>query len=72
MAIHLSLNLNYRIISWWLEFYTPLEQLIQEFRHKYPNDSDLSNELNKDQIDIDKCKSNSMVISSFFVIMQKA
>jgi len=57
---------------WWLEYYTPLEQLIQEFRNKYPNDSDLSNELNKDQIEIDKCKLNSTVISSFFVIMQKA
>ena len=57
---------------WWLEYYIPLEQLIQEFRHKYPNDSDLSNELNKDQIEIDKCKLNSTVISSFFVIMQKA
>ena len=56
---------------WWLEYYTPLEQLIQEFRHKYPNDSELSNELNKDQIEIDKGKSNSTVISSFFVIMQK-
>ncbi len=54
---------------WWLEYFTPLEQLIQEFRHKYPNDSDLSNELNKDQIEIDKCKSNSMVISSFFVTL---
>ncbi len=57
---------------WRLEYYTPLEQIIQVFRHKYPNDSDLSNELNKDQIEIDKCKSNSTVISSFFVIMQKA
>lgn len=56
---------------WWLEYYTPLEQLIQKFRHKYPNDPDLSNELNKDQIEIDKCKSNSTVFSSFFVIMQK-
>ncbi len=56
---------------WWLEYYTPLEQLIQEFRHKYPKDSELINELNKDQIEIDKCKSNSVVISSFFVIMQK-
>jgi len=56
---------------WWLEYYTPLEQLIQEFRHKYPNDSELNNELNKDQIEIDKCKSNSIVFSSFFVIMQK-
>ncbi len=56
----------------WIEYYIPLQQLIQEFRNKYPNDSDLSNELNKDQIEIDKCKSNSTVISSFFVIMQKA
>ena len=56
----------------WLEYFTPLEQLIQEFRHKYPNDSELSKELDKDQIEIDKCKLNSTVISSFFVIMQKA
>lgn len=55
----------------WLEYFTPLEQLIQEFRYKYPSDSELINELNKDQIEIDKCKSNSTVISSFFVIMQK-
>jgi len=55
----------------WLEYFTPLEQLIQEFRHKYPSDSELINELDKDQIEIDKCKSNSIVISSFFVIMQK-
>ena len=56
---------------WRLEYYTPLEQLIQEFRHKYPNDSELNSELNKDQIEIDKCKSDSIVFSSFFVIMQK-
>jgi len=56
---------------WWLEYYTPLEQLIQEFRHEYPNDSELINELNKDQIEIEKCKSNSVVFSSFFVIIQK-
>ena len=56
---------------WWLEYYTPLERLIQEFRNKYPNDSVLNNELNKDQIEIDKCKLNSTVFSSFFAIMQK-
>jgi len=56
---------------WWREYFIPLEQLIQELRHKYPNDSDLSNELNKDQVEIDKCKSNSTVTSSFFIIMQK-
>jgi ubiquinone/menaquinone biosynthesis C-methylase UbiE len=52
--------------------YTPLELLIQGFHHKYPNDSELINELNKDRIEIDKCKSNSIETSSFFVIMQKA
>ena len=56
---------------WWREYYTPLEQLIQIFRRKYPNDSELNNELNKDQIEIDKCKSNSVVFSSFYVIIQK-
>jgi len=56
---------------WWREYYTPLEQRIQQFRRKYPDDSELNNELNKDQIEIDKCKSNSVVFSSFFVIMQK-
>ena len=56
---------------WWLEYYTPLELLIQKFRHNYPNDSELNNELNKDQIEIDKCKTNSIVFSSFFVIMKK-
>ena len=56
---------------WWLEYYTLLERLIQEFRNKYPNDSVLNNELNKDQIEIDKCKLNSTVFSSFFAIMQK-
>jgi len=56
---------------WWREYYTPLEQIIQQFRRKYPNDSELNNELNKDQIEIDKCKSNSVVFSSFYVIIQK-
>ena len=56
---------------WWREYYTPLEQLIKEFRNKYPSDSELINELNKDQIELDKCKSNAIVTSSFFAILQK-
>ncbi len=56
---------------WRREYYAPLEQLIQQFHFKYPNDVALSNELDKDQIEIDKCKSNSLAISSFFVILQK-
>jgi ubiquinone/menaquinone biosynthesis C-methylase UbiE len=56
---------------WWLEYFTPLEQLIEEFRNKYPKDSELNNELNKDQTEIDKCKSNPIFVSSFYVIIQK-
>ena len=56
---------------WWLEYFTPLEQLIQEFRHKYPKDSELNDELNEDQTEIDKCKSNPTLVSSFYVIIQK-
>lgn len=56
---------------WWLEYFTPLEQLIQKFRYKHPNDSELGQELDKDQIEIDKCKQNPILASSFYVIMQK-
>jgi SAM-dependent methyltransferase len=56
---------------WWLEYFTPLERLIQEFRNKYPKDSELISELKKDQAEIDKCKSNPIFVSSFYVIIQK-
>jgi len=56
---------------WWIEYFTPLEQLIQKFRYKHPNDSELVHELDKDQIEIDKCKSNPILASSFYVIIQK-
>jgi ubiquinone/menaquinone biosynthesis C-methylase UbiE len=56
---------------WWHEYYTPLQKLIQDFRNKYPNDPELHKELNKDQIEIEKCKSKSIVFSSFYVIIQK-
>jgi ubiquinone/menaquinone biosynthesis C-methylase UbiE len=56
---------------WWLEYFTPLEKLIQEFRNNYPNDSDLGHELDKDQNEIDKCKSNPILASSFYVLIQK-
>ena len=56
---------------WWREYFTPLELLIQEFHNKYPNDSLLNNEINKDQIEIDKCKSNPIFVNSFYIIIQK-
>ncbi|KYK28511.1 hypothetical protein AYK20_01050 [Thermoplasmatales archaeon SG8-52-1] len=56
---------------WWYEYYKPLTLLIQTFLKKYPNDFELNNELKKDMIEIEKCKSKSVVFSSFFVIMKK-
>jgi ubiquinone/menaquinone biosynthesis C-methylase UbiE len=56
---------------WFREYFTPLEQLIQKFRRKHPDDIELNNELKKDQTEIDKCKSNPALTSSFFVILQK-
>jgi len=56
---------------WWHEYFIPLERLIHKFRIKYPNDAMLNKELNKDQIEIKKCKSNTALTSSFFVIIQK-
>jgi len=56
---------------WQDEYFTPLEQLIQKFRHKDPCDYELHRKLDKDQIEIDKFKSNSTVTSSFYVIIQK-
>ncbi len=59
------------IDSWWSDYFTPLEKLIKRLRQRYPEDTELRIELDKDQIEIDKCRSNSLVVSSFFVIMQK-
>ena len=56
---------------WWHKYYKPLERLIQTFLSKYPNDFELNKELKKDMIEIEKCKSKSVVFSSFFVIMKK-
>ena len=56
---------------WWRIYYEPLKRLIQKFLSKYPNDSELKNELKKDKIEIEKCKSKSVVFSSFFVIIKK-
>lgn len=56
---------------WLHEYYYPLELLIQRYRSKYPFDSKLIKELYTDQVEIEKCKSNSIIFSSYFVILQK-
>jgi len=70
---------GYKIISqfdlpfqiWWNEYFTRLEQLVESYRKKYPNDLKLKSELEKDQNEIDMCRSNPDRASSFYVIMQK-
>lgn len=56
---------------WWLDYYFPLEQLIEKSRNRYPDDHELSKQLNADQQEIKKSRAGSMVLSSFFVILQK-
>ena len=70
---------SYKIISkfdipfkiWWEEYFAHLEQLVKGYRKKYPNDFELRKEFEKDQNDIDMCKSNPALASSFYVIIQK-
>ncbi|MCE5214621.1 MAG: class I SAM-dependent methyltransferase [Methanobacterium sp.] len=69
---------GYRLINqfelshqiWWEEYYSPLEQLIKEFKHKYPDDSELINELNKDQKEIYE-SFQAANASSLIIIIQK-
>lgn len=56
---------------WEEEYFIPLEQLIKEFKEKYPDDLELIAELDKDQMEIDQARLNSQRSSSFIVILQK-
>ena len=72
-------NYNYRLISrfkishkeWWVKYFAPLEKLIQEFHNNYLNDYKLIKELNKDQAEIDRIKSNPTLFGSMFYITKK-
>lgn len=72
-------NYNYRLISrfkishkeWWLKYFCPLEKLIQEFHNNYLNDYKLIKVLNKDQVEIDRIKSNPTLFDSMFYIIKK-
>jgi ubiquinone/menaquinone biosynthesis C-methylase UbiE len=55
---------------WWDEYYKPLKQLIKTFKDKQPDDQNLINELNKDQMEIDQSFS-SVMASSLIIIIQK-
>jgi len=55
---------------WWDEYYEPLKLLIKKFKDKHPDDEELINELNKDQMEIDQSFS-SLMASSLIIIIQK-
>jgi len=77
--IKLISNYNYRLVSrfkispkeWRLQYYAPLEKLIQEFHNNYLNDYELIKELSKDQVEIDRLKSNPVLFGSIFYIIKK-
>lgn len=69
---------DYRLITefeishkvWWEDYYAPLQKLIKEFKDKYPDDSELNKELDKDQMEIDQ-NFSSVMASSIVIIIQK-
>ena len=56
---------------WWNEYYSQLEKLVEKYKDKYPNDTELRNEIESDKNQINMCKSNPEIVSSFYVILQK-
>lgn len=57
--------------TWWDEYFAHLEKLVKKYKKKYPNDSELNSELEKDLNEIYICKSDPIIASSFYVIIQK-
>ncbi len=55
---------------WWQEYYSPLEKLIKEFRNKYPYDTELIDELNKCQGEIDENFTAAKASSIVFIIQR--
>jgi len=56
---------------WWEEYYVPLERLISRYREEFHDDPQLSKLLDRDQAEIDLCRTGKRSFESFFVIMQK-
>ena len=57
--------------AWWIEYYGPLENRIQELRLKYINDSKALEVLNKEQQEIDLSRKYHQWYGSAFFVMQK-
>jgi hypothetical protein len=57
--------------TWWIEYYAPLEKLINEIRTKNADDPETMATLDHDQREIDMFKKNPGQYCSVFFIMQK-
>jgi len=57
--------------AWWIEYYGPLQNRIQELRLKYINDSMALEVLNKEQHEIDLSRKYHQWFGSTFFVMQK-
>jgi len=57
--------------SWWIEYYAPLEKLVNKIRTKYTDNHKALAVLEKDQREIDMFKKNPRRYSSVFFIMKK-
>jgi len=56
---------------WWNEYYSKLEKFVENYKDKYPDDSELRAEIESDQNQVKMCKSNPELVSSFYAIIQK-
>lgn len=57
--------------AWWINYYSPLEDKIQELRKKYIDDSEALKILNEKQNEIEMFKKNPKSHGSVFFIMEK-
>ena len=57
--------------TWWIEYYAPLEKLINEIRIKHTNDPEVVAALDNDQRFIDIFKKNPGQYASVFFIMKR-
>ena len=57
--------------AWWINYYSPIENKIQELRKKYIDDSEALKILNEKQNEIEMFKKNPKSHGSVFFIMEK-
>ena len=68
---HLIAEYDLSFEIWWNEYYTQLEKLVEKYKHKYPEDSQLRKEIESDRNQVNMCKSTPEVVRSFYIIIKK-